>query len=412
MLFFVVFDGGSLLAVVKAAVTRVVSGNTLVAATVGSAREGSARADSVGNSTAGVASAEASDCAEVGITVTVNNTATAVLDAALRCVVELIEVTVSTSDSAGNLDISGVVGIVGNITLVIDELFAIVVVVSSVVPGTEVVGPAAISEVFGVLVTIGVGAGTISEGVSAHALGVADVTGGVLVTLVAEASLLLSEVVVVVARDGVKGDVDLAGVVAPLVINGFLGVPMVVGSPLVPCVVNPLVVALTLMADLSVGVVLISDVPSLLTKTTTEGSSLTESGTVGSSVTTKSDSAATIAAVAMATVSTEATNASEALKTTERVDAMTATSIGSVSIATLSEAALSNGMASDTVAVVGSLMAVVLVVSTVSFRLDSVVVGSLPGLGGNDSASEKNSLEHCKVKFSRLYFSVKISPFK
>ena len=418
MLFFVVFDGGSLLAVVKAAVTRVVSGNTLVAATVGSAREGSARADSVGNSTAGVASAEASDCAEVGITVTVNNTATAVLDAALRCVVELIEVTVSTSDSAGNLDISGVVGIVGNITLVIDELFAIVVVVSSVVPGTEVVGPAAISEVFGVLVTIGVGAGTISEGVSAHALGVADVTGGVLVTLVAEASLLLSEVVVVVARDGVKGDVDLAGVVAPLVINGFLGVPMVVGSPLVPCVVNPLVVALTLMADLSVGVVLISDVPSLLTETTTESSALTmESSTVGSSVTTKSDSAATIAAVAMATVSTEATNASEALKTTERVDAMTATSIGSVSIgaasiAALSEAALSNGMASDTVAVVRSLMAVVLVVSSISLRLDSVVVGSLPGLGGNDSASEKNSLEHCKVKFSRLYFSVKISPFK
>ena len=254
MLFFVVFDGGSLLAVVKAAVTRVVSSDTLVAATVGSAREGSARADSVGNSTAGVASAEASDCAEVGITVTVNNTATAVLDAALRCVVELIEVTVSTSDSAGNLDISGVVGIVGNITLVIDELFAIVVVVSSVVPGTEVVGPATISVVTVVLITVRVSTWLVAEGVTTEADGVANITRGVLVTLVANTSSLLTVVLVVVARDGVEGDVDLTRVVAPLVVDGLLGIPMVVGSPLVPCVVNPLVVALTLMAGLSVRV--------------------------------------------------------------------------------------------------------------------------------------------------------------
>ena len=367
MLFFVVFDGGSLLAVVKAAVTRVVSGNTLVAATVGSAREGSARADSVGNSTAGVASAEASDCAEVGITVTVNNTATAVLDAALRCVVELVEVTVATSDSAGNLDISGVVGIVGNITLVIDELFAIVVVVSSVVPGTEVVGPAAISEVFGVLVTIGVGAGTISEGVSAHALGVADVTGGVLVTLVAEASLLLSEVVVVVARDGVEGDVDLAGVVAPLVINGFLGIPMVVGSPLVPCVVNPLVVALALVADLSVGVVGISDVPLLLSLGATESTaSATEAtGTTESGNTTES-----------ATEAAGTTEAMAGIATAEAVTSAVAVSVG------------------EAISVIGSLVAVVLVVGTISLRLDSVVVGSLPSLSGNDSGGEKNGLEH------------------
>ena len=399
-MFFVVSDGGSLLAVVKAAVTRVVSSDTLVATTVGGTREGSARADSVGDSTTGVASAETGDCAEAGISVTVNNTATAVLNAALRCVIELVEVTIATSNSAGNLDISGVVGIVGNITLVIDELSAVVVVVSSVVPGTEVVGPAAISVISFVLVAIGVGAWSISEGVSTKALSVADIAGGVLVSLVAEASLLLSEVVVVVARDGVEGDVDLAGVVAPLVINGFLGVPMVVGSPLVPGVVDPLVVALASVANLTVGVVVVSNVPSLLTEAATEGSALdaTESGTMS-----KSGTAATMA---METANT--------LESTERADAMTATSIGSVSIGAASVAlsvALSIAATSDTVGL-GSLMAVVLVVRSVTLRLDSVVVGSLPGLSGNDSTSEKNSLEHCKVKFSRLYISVKMSPFK
>ena len=415
-MFFVVFDGGSLLAVVKAAVARVVGSDTLVAATIGSAREGSARADSVGNSTAGVASAETGDCAELSIAITVDNSATSVLDTTLGSSAKSVEVTVATSDSAGNLDISGIVGIVGNITLVIDELSAIVVVVSSVVPGTEVVGPAAISVISLVGVTIRVGAWGVSEGVSTKALSVSDVAGGVLVTLVTEASLLLSEVVVVVARDGVEGDVDLAGVVAPLVINGFLGIPMVVGSPLVPCVVNPLVVALALVANLSVGVVLVSNVPLLLTKTATESSAFNsaEPGSRSSSGTSKSDSAATDTAVAV-----ESTNTTEALETTERVDAMTATGIGSVSFvstigaaAVASIASLSGNGTLGTVSVVGSLMTVVLVVSTISLRLDSIVVGSLPGLGGNDCSSEKNSLEHCKVKFSRLYFSVKMSPFK
>ena len=414
-----VFDGGSLLAVVKAAVTRVVGSDTLVAATIGSAREGSARADSVGNSTAGVASAETGDCAELSIAITVNNSATSVLDTTLGISTKGVEVTVATSNSAGLLDISGIVGIVGNITLVIDELSAIVVVVSSVVPGTEVVGPAAISVISLVGVTIRVGAGSVSEGVSTKALSVSDVAGGVLVTLVTEASLLLSEVVVVVARDGVEGNVDLAGVVAPLVINGFLGVPMVVGSPLVPCVVNPLVVSLALVANLSVRVVLVGNVKSLLTKTATESSTFNsaESGSVSSSVTSKSDSAATVAGSTAMTV--ESTKATEALETTNRADAMTATSIRSVSFvstirgaAVASIASLSGNGTFGTVSVVGSLMTVVLVVSTISLRLDSVVVGSLPGLGGNDCSSEKNSLEHCKVKFSRLYFSVKMGPFK
>ena len=389
-MFFVASDGGSLLAVVKAAVTRVVSSDTLVATTVGGAREGSARADSVGNSTTGVASAETGDCAEAGISETVNNTTTSVLNAALRCVIELVEVTVATSNSAGNLDISGVVGIVGNITLVIDELSAVVVVVSSVVPGTEVVGPATISVISVVLVTIGVGAWSISEGVSTEALSVADVSGGVLVSLVAEASLLLSEVVVIVARDGVEGDVDLARVVAPLVINGFLGVPMVVGSPLVPSVVDPLVVALASVTNLTVRVVGISNVPSLLTEAATEGSALdaTESGSKSSSGT-------------AATMAVETTNTLQATEATKRADAMTTTSIRSVSIGAAS-VALFGGGTSDTVGL-GSLMTVVLVVRSITLRLDSVVVGSLPGLSGNDSTSEKNSLEHCKVKFSRLY---------
>ena len=99
-----------------------------------------------------------------------------------------------------------------------------------------------------------------------------------------------------------------------------------------------------------------------------------------------------------------------ALETTKRADAMTATGIGSVSIGAASVALFGSGL-SDTVGL-GSLMAVVLVVRSVTLRLDSVVVGSLPGLSGNDSTSEKNSLEHCKVKFSRLYLCVKMSPFK
>ena len=255
LLFFVVSDGGSLLAVVKAAIARVVGSDTLVAATIGSAREGSARADSVGNSTAGVASAETGDCAELSITITINNSATSVLDTTLGVSSKSVEVTVATSDSAGLLDISGIVGIVGNITLVIDELSAIVVVVSSVVPGTEVVGPAAISVISLVGVTIRVRAWSISEGVSTKTLSVSDVASGVLVTLITEASLLLTEVVVVVARDGVEGNVDLARLVAPLVVNGLLGVEVVVGAPLVPGVVNPLVVALALVAGLTVGVV-------------------------------------------------------------------------------------------------------------------------------------------------------------
>ena len=129
---------------------------------------------------------------------------------------------------------------------------------------------------------------------------------------------------------------------------------MVVGSPLVPCVVNPLVVALALVADLSVGVVGISDVPLLLSLGATEG---TATGT-------------------------------EATGTTETTETLTSIAM---SEAVTSSVALSVG---EAISVIGTLVAVVLVVGTISLRLDSIVVGSLPSVGGNDSGGEKNGLEH------------------
>ena len=364
-----------LLSVVEGAVAGIVGSDTLVTAAVGGTGEGSAGSDTVGDGATGelVDSSETGDGAELGITEAVLDLSTSVLDASLGGVVELVEVTVATGDSAGHLNVSGVVGIVGDITLVIDELSAVVVVVGTVVPGSEVVGPAAISEIGTVGIAVRVGSWGIAEGVSAEADGVADVARGVLVTLVAEASLLLAEVVVVVTGDGVEGDVDLAGVVAPLVINGFLGIPMVVGSPLVPCVVNPLVVALALVADLSVGVVGISDVPLLLSLGATEGTA----GTAEATGTTETSD------------TSGATNSTES--STEAADTAEAVTSIATSEAVTSSVALSVG---EAISVIGALVAVVLVVRTISLRLDSVVVGSLPSLSGNDSGGEKNGLEH------------------
>ena len=340
-----------LLSVVERAVSGIVGSDTLVTAAVGGTGEGSAGSDTVGDGATGVASSETSDGAELGITEAVLDLATSVLDASLGGVVELVEVTVATGNSAGDLNVSGVVSIVGDITLVIDELSAVVVVVGTVVPGSEVVGPAAISEVGTVGIAVRVGSWGIAEGVTAEADGVADVARGVLVTLVAEASLLLAEVVIVVAGDGVEGDVDLSGVVAPLVINRFLGVEVIIGSPLVPCVVNPLVVALALVADLSVGVVVISNVPLLLSEAATKGT-------------------------ATFTVTTDAVTS---IATADAVTTAVARTVGEAISVTF-----------------GALVAVVLVVGTISLRLDSIVVGSLPGIGSNDSGGEKNGLEHFK----------------
>jgi len=392
---FLVDNGLSLLlSVVEGAVAGIVGSDTLVTAAVGGTGEGSAGSDTVGDGATGVASSETSDGAELGITEAVLDLASSVLDASLWGVVELVEVTVATGDSAGQLNVSGVVSIVGDITLVIDELSAVVVVVGTVVPGSEVVGPAAISEIGTVGISVRVGSWGIAEGVAAEADGVADVARGVLVTLVAEASLLLAEVVVVVAGDGVEGDVDLAGVVAPLVINGFLGVPMVVGSPLVPCVVNPLVVALALVADLSVGVVGISDVPLLLSLGATEG---TASDTEATGATETSDASGTTDAEAEAT-STDETTAAEATSTDETTTAETETTDTAEAVTSVATTeAVTSAVAlsvREAIAVIRALMAVVLVIGTISLRLDSVVVGSLPSLSGNDSGGEKNGLEH------------------
>ena len=187
-----------------------------------------------------------------------SNTGASVLVALVASlgVLKLLEVGVAVASASLVLNTGGVEGLVGDtsgVTVVV--LGAEVIVVGSVVPGTEVVGPAAIAVIGVVLVAVGVGSLVVAEGVTTEADLVTNIAGGVLVTLVADASLLLTVVVVVVTRDGVKGNVDLSRLVAPLVVDGLLGIPMVVGSPLVPGVVNPLVVALTLMARLSVRVV-------------------------------------------------------------------------------------------------------------------------------------------------------------
>ena len=384
---FLVDNGLSLLlSVVEGAVAGIVGSDTLVTAAVGGTGEGSAGSDTVGDGATGVASSETSDGAELGITEAVLDLATSVLDASLGGVIELVEVTVATGDSAGQLNVSGVVGIVGDITLVIDELSAVVVVVGTVVPGSEVVGPAAISEIGTVGISVRVGSWGIAEGVAAEADGVADGTRDVLVALVANTSLLVAVVGIVVARDGVDVHVDLTGLVAPLVVDGLLGVEVVVGAPLVPCVVNPLVVALALVADLSVGVVGISDVPLLLSLGTTEG---TASGTEATGATEASDASGTTDAEATATEGTTA----EATATTEAEATGTAEAVTSVATteAVTSAVALS---VREAIAVIRALMAVVLVIGTISLRLDSVVVGSLPSLSGNDSGGEKNGLEH------------------
>ena len=177
-------------------------------------------------------------------------------------VLELLEVGIGATSSSVSLLVDGVVSIVGDTTgVVVVVLLAEVVVVSTVVPGTEVVGPAAISVVTVVLITVRVSTWLVAEGVTTEADGVANITRGVLVTLVANTSSLLTVVLVVVARDGVEGNVDLARLVAPLVVDGLLGVEVVVGAPLVPGVVDPLVVALALMAGLAVRVVGSSLVP-------------------------------------------------------------------------------------------------------------------------------------------------------
>ena len=180
------------------------------------------------------------------------------LVAAVR-VLQLLKVGVAGANASHPLDIGGVASLVSNATVVvIVMLVSEVVVVRTVVPSAQVVSPTAISPVSIVLVPEGVVSWGVVEGVAAQSNNIANIARCVLVTFVADASLLLAVVLVVVARDGIKGDIDLARVVAPLVVDRLLGVPVVVGAPLVPGVVDPLVVALTLVTALSVRVVSIN----------------------------------------------------------------------------------------------------------------------------------------------------------
>jgi len=236
--------------------------------------------------------------------------------------IELLVVAIAATDASVLLNVGGVAGIVVLITAGLLELVAEVVVVSTVVEGTEVVSPATIAIVVAVVVAERVVALSVTERVAAHADGVADLARDVLVALVAHAALLLTVVLVVVAGNGVKSNVDLTALVAPLVVDGLLGVVVVVGTPLVPGVVDPLVVALTLVARLAVRVVRGSLVPG------------------------------SVAAMAVA----------------------------SLSLATV------------------ALGAVVLVVNTVSLSLETVLLDiTVPGLDGNEGASEDQGLEHRKI---------------
>ena len=177
--------------------------------------------------------------------------------------VELLKVGVALTDASVLLDAASVSAVVGCVVTIFVVLVAEVVVIGSVVVGTEVVGPAAVAIILVVLVAVRVVTSLVAEGVAAHAELVADLTRSVPVTLIAQTSLLLAIVVVVVAGDGVEGHVDLARVVAPLVVDGLLGIVMVVDTPLVPGVVRPLVVTLTLMTALTVRVMAIGGIVTL-----------------------------------------------------------------------------------------------------------------------------------------------------
>ena len=240
---------GAIAAIATIAATEAVA---LIGAAIGALSVGtsSAALDLDAVSTVAVSNASLALMASANVEVLESsNAASAVLVTLVATVgvLELLEVSVATTNASNSLDISGVESLVGDTTgVVVVVLVAEVVVVSTMVPGTKVVGPAAISVVGVVLVAVGVGSWGIAERVAGESDGVTNITRGVLVTLVADTSLLLTVVGVVVAGDGVQGDVELSGVVAPFVVNGLLGVPVVVGAPLVPGVVDPLVVALAL----------------------------------------------------------------------------------------------------------------------------------------------------------------------
>ena len=183
--------------------------------------------------------------------------------------IELIDICVTFADQSLLFDISGVAGIVGDVTTSVVVLVSEVIVVGTVVPCAKIVSPATIAVINIVVVSIGVITFLVAEGMTLiQTDGETSLTGDVLVTLIAHTALLLSVITVVVTVNGVVINVDFTGVVAPLVVDGLLGIKMIVGTPLIPGIVVPLVVALTLVTSLSVGVVVVSLFKSVVAITT------------------------------------------------------------------------------------------------------------------------------------------------
>jgi len=115
---------------------------------------------------------------------------------------------------------------------------------------------------------------------------------------------------------------------------------MVVGAPLVPCIINPLVVALTLVARLSVGI-------------------------VGGSLVPCSVSSSTVSAVESNVVLV--------------------------------------CLAVSVVVALVSLSAVVLVINTICFSLEVISHDiAMPSLNGYKTSAKKNSFEHIKIDFFLL----------
>ena len=234
---------GTKAAAIAASNAVVANRATLVVATIAIGAEGC------------VTLGESAEVANFGVATETNwCTLSAVLGTVVG-VLKLVVVSVAASNTSNSLHVGGVSSSVGNLAAVIVVLVAEIIVVGTVVPGTEVVSPATISMILFVLISVGVLAWGVAERVSSEANNVANISRGVLVALIADTSFLLTVVLVVVTVHRVEGDINFARVVAPLVVDGLLGIPVIVGAPLVPGVVNPLVMALTLMATSSLGVV-------------------------------------------------------------------------------------------------------------------------------------------------------------
>ena len=124
------------------------------------------------------------------------------------CVLNFLEVSVATTNASYSLHISGVTRFVGTIVMSVVMLVAEIIVVGTMVPGSEIVGPATISVVPLVDIAEGVVTWSIAKGMSTEANNVAYIPRSVLMALIADASTLLAVVSIVVTVDGVESDIN------------------------------------------------------------------------------------------------------------------------------------------------------------------------------------------------------------